>query len=93
MGVDHCTAWPDGWPTWLGGTGAEWAHCCAAHDEFYAGYDGWLGYLGAHWELAQCVGEVSWAMAAVMFCGLLTFGSGLIVHRKNRYGRRNTGEH
>lgn len=93
MGVDHCTAWPDGWPTWLGGTGSEWAACCKAHDEFYAGYEGWLGYLAAHWELAQCVGEVSWGMAAVMFSGLATLGWGLIVHRKNRYGRRNTGEH
>lgn len=79
--TDYCTAWPDGWPSWLGGTGHEWALCCKAHDEFYAGYDGWLGYLGAHYELAQCVGG---AMGAVMWLGLVSFGSALIVFRKNK---------
>ncbi len=82
--TDHCTAWPDGWPVWLGGTGTEWAHCCKAHDEFYAGYDGWLGYWGAHWELAACVGG---AMGALMWAGLATFGTALIIHRRNRTGR------
>lgn len=80
--VDYCTGWPDGWPTWLGGTGTEWAHCCKAHDEFYASYDGWWGYLGAHADLASCVGG---AMGVVMYAGLLTLGSLLIINRKNKY--------
>lgn len=83
--MKYCTGWFDGWPTWLGGNGREWSHCCKAHDEFYASYDGWSGYLGAHWDLAVCVGQVNWGMAVVMLGGLLTFGTGLIIHKKNQY--------
>jgi hypothetical protein len=32
--MDYCTAWPEGWPIWLGGT--EFAVSCKIHDEFYA---------------------------------------------------------
>jgi hypothetical protein len=86
MVTDYCTSWPDGIPTWLGGTGVEWSHCCAAHDEFYAGYDGWFGYLGAHWELCQCVASAGFTgMGVIMLAGLVTFGSLLIVNRKNKY--------
>jgi len=39
-----CTAWANGIPKWLGGTGVEWLHCCIEHD------------LGASdIELFQCV--------------------------------------
>lgn len=86
--MDACTGWPDGWPTWLGGTGTEWQHCCAAHDVAYASEPGLFGYLQAHLDLAQCVGSVSWGMAATMFIGLVTFGSAVIINRKNRYGRK-----
>ncbi len=83
--IDYCTSWWDGWPAWLGGTGREWAHCCKAHDAFYAAYDGWWGYLGAHWRLAACVASAgSAAMGAIMFAGLATLGSLVIVWRKNK---------
>lgn len=80
--IDYCTSWPDGWPTWLGGTGREWALCCKAHDEFYASYDGWLGYLGAHADLAQCVGG---AMGALMYAGLATVGWLVVIAYKNTF--------
>lgn len=85
--TDYCTSWPDGWPTWLGGTGEEWQHCCKAHDAFYAQQTSMdLGaYLGAHWDLASCVASVSWGMAATMFAGLVTFGGALIIVRHNKY--------
>lgn len=89
MAGDACTGWPDGWSTWLGGTGTEWRHCCIAHDLAYTGNPTIADYLSAHWVLARCVGEVNWAMAATMFVGLITFGSGLIIHSRNRYGRRD----
>lgn len=75
--VDWCTAWPDGIPTWLGGTGLEWQHCCKAHDLFYDTYTGWIGgYFASHWELAKCVASAGYgAMAAIMFGGLCTLGS------------------
>lgn len=89
MKTDYCTSWWDGWPAWLGGTGDEWANCCKAHDEFYAGYDGWLGYLGAHWDLAVCVGQsASWAMGGLMLAGLTTFGSLVVISRKNKIDER-----
>ncbi|MCC6479995.1 MAG: hypothetical protein IT552_12395 [Sphingomonadaceae bacterium] len=87
--TDYCTAFPDGWPTWLGGTGSDWAHCCKAHDQFYASYDGWLGYFGAHWDLATCVAQAGFApIGAVMFAGLSTVGTLFVINRKNRVGRR-----
>lgn len=81
--------WPDGWPTWLGGVGNEWAHCCKAHDEFYAsqGSLDLLAYLEAHWSLATCVASVSWTMAVAMFTGLCVFGLPYLIHRHNRAGR------
>ena len=85
--TDYCTSWPDGWPTWLGGTGNEWAHCCKAHDAFYAQQQTMdlFAYLGAHWDLATCVASVSWGMAVAMFAGLATLGLPYIVSRHNRY--------
>ncbi len=84
---DGCTGWLDGWPTWLGGTGAEWVHCCEAHDTHYAADDPVLRLLQAHLELGRCVWEVSPAMAIVMVAGLFTFGTLFIIGFKNRYGR------
>lgn len=89
--IDYCTSWWDGWPTWLGGTGHEWAPCCKAHDEFYGAYDGWW-YIGAHWRLAECVAHAAGAgMAAIMFSGLVTFGSLVIVWRKNKLSQGTKG--
>lgn len=82
--MDYCTSWPDGWPTWLGGTGTEWALCCKAHDDFYAQQTSldFIAYLGAHYDLAACVG--GW-MGVVMFLGLCAFGLPLLVFRHNKY--------
>ncbi len=86
--TDYCTAFPDGWPVWAGGTGQEWSHCCAAHDAFYATYDGWLGYFHAHWQLAQCVTDAGFApIGALMLAGLSTLGWLVVVNRKNRAGK------
>lgn len=71
MDEDRCTLWLDGWPTWLGGTGDEWRGCCEQHDRFYEQAHTFGGYILAHWDLATCVAEVSWAMAGVMFAGLV----------------------
>lgn len=60
----ECTSWWDGIPTWLGGTGREWLHCCVAHD------------LGASDRvLQQCVDAAGYPlMAFVMFVGVSIFG-------------------
>jgi len=85
--TDYCTGWPDGWPTWLGGTGSEWAHCCRQHDDFYAAQPTLdaLAYLSAHYDLAACVASVSWGMAVAMFVGLCVAGLPFIVSRHNKY--------
>ncbi len=83
--ADYCTAWPDGWPRWLGGTGEEWAQCCAVHDQFYADHANslnWPEFVSSHWTLAQCVGG---AMGATMFAGLCTFGLLAWISMKNKF--------
>ena len=93
--TDYCTSWPDGWPTWLGGTGDEWGTlCCKPHDEFYAQQTSLdlFAYLGAHWDLATCVASVSWGMAVVMFSGLVTVGAGYVVSRHNKYQPGSSGK-
>jgi hypothetical protein len=92
--MDHCTAWPDGRPTWLGGTGTEWAHCCKIHDDFFDAQTTLdvLAYLGAHYDLAACVASESWLIALAMFAGLCSLGAPMVVGRHNKYrpgkGRR-----
>jgi len=79
MEGDGCTLWLDGWPTWLGGSGNEWRHCCDRHDGYYAGAArDWGEWLSAHWEAASCIAEISWEMAGVMLLGLIvgTFAFG-----------------
>ena len=75
---NRCTAWFDGWPTWLGGTGNEWIHCCQKHDEMYLVAHTFGEFVAAHWELCSCVATVSWGMAGTMFLGVLagTFALG-----------------
>lgn len=89
MDQDRCTGWPDGWPTWLGGIGSEWRHCCKAHDDFYAAQTSLdlFAYLGAHYDLAVCVAEVGVGMAVAMFLGLAVFGLPLVIDRHNKHGR------
>lgn len=82
--TDYCTAWPDGWPTWLGGTGDEWRHCCKLHDAAYTHTMTWTGKLVADYHLATCVGGI---MGAVMWTGVATFGALIAIHLTNRYGR------
>jgi hypothetical protein len=89
MQSDGCTGWLDGWPTWLGGSGEEWRHCCLAHDDRYAAGEGAWQLLGAHFELAGCVWQVSPVMAVLMVGGLLTFGAAYWINLKNRHGRRD----
>lgn len=60
----QCTGWPDGWPSWIGGTGDEWLHCCVAHD---------LG--GTDIALAQCVAHAGlWPVAAALMGGIMFIG-------------------
>lgn len=85
--TDYCTSWWDGWPTWLGGTGHEWANCCKMHDEFYASQPtlDLLAFLGAHARLASCVATVNWAMAVTMFVGLCTLGFPYLLSIYNKF--------
>lgn len=91
---NYCTAWPDGWPKWMNGTGVEWAHCCKIHDEFYANQLdlNLFEYLGAHFEVGICVAKVSPLMGVVMLVGLATLGLPYIIHRHNRAGRIDKGQ-
>lgn len=60
---DHCTLWFEG----------SWAHCCAAHDAAYAGFE---SRIAADLDLAQCVLAASGSavMALTMLAGVVTFG-------------------
>jgi hypothetical protein len=63
----ECTFWMNGWPTWLGGSGDEWLHCCQAHDLVPMS-------LESTFNLGQCVSEVSPIMGSIMFLGVFIFG-------------------
>lgn len=73
----ECTWWLDGLPTWLGGKGNEWVHCCIGHDLVEKSREG-------DEVLRQCVSNseallfnainISPFMAEVMHAGLGTFG-------------------
>lgn len=52
MSDGRCTFWFDGWPTWLGGSGNEWLHCCLDHD---AAFDAGVVTLTTHIKLGACV--------------------------------------
>jgi hypothetical protein len=68
IGPDYrCTGWIDGWPTWLGGTGQEWLHCCVAHDQVDMTFQSAL-------NLGQCVAATSPVMGLIMTIGVLAFG-------------------
>lgn len=72
----ECTASPDGWPAWLGGTGDEWLGCCMAHDH---AFDAGTVTLWTHVELGHCVLEAGgWIMAPIM--ALATIGWWLLRH-------------
>ncbi len=78
----QCTSWPDGIPTWLGGSGDEWLHCCVAHDLSN------LPMLASDLELYRCVADAGyWWVAIVMLIGLATVG--LAVRAYWRLSRRN----
>lgn len=79
--MDYCTGWWDGWPTWLGGSGTEWRHCCKAHDAFYHDTMTLAQKVAADAELWACVGG---SMGMLMWAGVSTLGLGIMVHLKNR---------
>ncbi len=72
----ECTMWPDGWPTWLGGTGSEWHHCCVAHDLVPI-------TLQSNLNLWDCVSKINHSMGLIMFIGLFLFSGiyGIIKYR------------
>lgn len=84
MASDGCTGWFDGWPEWLGGTGDEWLHCCANHDQAYLDLQehGLAVYVQFHLELMKCVAEISPIMSVIMGAALFTFGW-FIVNARN----------
>jgi hypothetical protein len=82
---DGCTGWIDGWPTWMGGTGDEWRHCCATHDEVYASTSNLWDILVSDFALGWCVAQISIGMGITMLVGLLTIGAGYFIHTRNTY--------
>lgn len=73
----ECTWWPDGWPTWMGGTGREWLDCCIAHDLTPKSFSGDLA-------LGVCVAHVAPVMGVVMFLGVSTLGTLYVWARSRR---------
>ena len=67
----ECTWWPDGWPTWLGGAGNEWLHCCINHDLTEKSLSGDIA-------LGVCVAQVSPAMGVLMVAGVLSLGTAYV---------------
>ncbi len=78
---DNCTFWLDGWPTWLGGTGDEWLHCCIEHD-----------YGGSDWLLSQCVAqEAGFGMALIMLIGVtIALPIRILLWRKKNVSRTDS---
>ncbi len=68
----ECTWWPDGWPTWIGGRGNEWLHCCIDHDLVEKSLAGDLA-------LGVCVAQESPTMGVLMGAGVLTLGTAYVV--------------
>ncbi len=63
----ECTLWPDGWPTWLGGTGAEWLLGCQAYDLVPM-------TLQSAADLDACVAQTSPLMGFVITVGVVVLG-------------------
>lgn len=78
---DYCTGWWDGWPTWAGGSGDEWRHCCRMHDGVYTETMTFLQKLAADVDLYSCVGGV---MGAIMWAGVSTLGLVIVMIMKNQ---------
>lgn len=81
MPDNRCTGWIDGWPSWMGGTGEEWLHCCVAHDIAAKSVANDIA-------LGQCVAAVSPAMGVVMAIGVLTLGTLYVALRRRYSGNR-----
>jgi hypothetical protein len=71
----QCTGWIDGWPTWLGGTGREWLHCCVAHDQAEM-------TIQSAFNLGRCVAETNMVMAALMVTGVILIGPIYLMRKK-----------
>lgn len=82
----RCTGWFNGWPTWIGGTGDEWKHCCVEHDRAYEANE---VTTQVHIELGYCVYEaVGWLgifVAVVMVVATIVYW---LMRHKNQAGRR-----
>lgn len=78
----RCTAFLDGWPSWIGGYGDEWLKCCQIHDIAYEAGDvtAWT-----HIELGQCVFESGgWILGPIMAVATLLYWLHRHVNRMNR---------
>lgn len=79
----RCTAFLDGWPSWIGGYGDEWLKCCQIHDIAY--FIDEVTYK-THLELGQCVFETGgWILGPLMaFATLLFWALKRVIIQTNR---------
>lgn len=85
----QCTGWLDGWPTWIGGTGQEWHHCCVAHDRVYdADNVTLMSHIDLGWCVAQSAGPdiINWIMGAAMAGAVTVVWA---IKHKNRAGKKD----
>lgn len=74
---DGCSLSPDGIPSFLGGTGTEWLHCCVAHDMSQL-------QLADHYELARCISETGHPLIAFVFFSAVVLFSRVYVLSKRK---------
>ncbi len=80
----QCTGWLNGWPTWLGGKGDEWLHCCVVHDQ---AYETGIVSLWTHVELGRCVAGTAGGLIVGGLMAVATIVWWGHAH-KNKAGRR-----
>lgn len=78
---DGCSLSPDGIPTFLGGNGHEWLHCCVAHDLSAL-------QLADHIQLARCIAATGHPVVASAFLAAVILFCGTYVAVKRRLGKR-----
>ncbi len=80
----ECSLWPDGIPTWLGGSGGEWINCCQIHDQAPQNLQSAI-------DLGICVADQGYAgMGVLMALGVALFGPVYLMIKRgsNRDKRR-----
>ena len=80
----ECSLWPDGIPTWLGGTGNEWINCCQTHDHAPQNLQSAI-------DLGVCVANQGYAgMGVLMTLGVAVLGPAYLAIKRLTTRRKSS---